>query len=135
MKRFLCITSPLVSVGVLIMAAALHAQAVSAAEPVPGWYFVQAADTAPAFTPAASDHMPPRFLPGVAIYDADNMFLSLEVGTTFSYSCHDALEDTKTTIARAVARGRRLVGLCIPVPTYSVKDLLPAKDAPKDNEI
>lgn len=84
-----------------------------------------------AATPAASDHQPPCFLPAVVLYDTDNRFIALEVGKTFSYACKGALDDAQATIEKATAAGRRLVGLCIPVPTYSAADLVPADDPPK----
>lgn len=84
-----------------------------------------------AAVPAASDHQPPRFLPAVVLYDTDNRFITIEVGKTFAYSCKGALDDAQATIEKATAAGRRLVGLCIPVPTYSAADLVPAADPPK----
>jgi len=83
--------------------------------------------------PAVSDHQPPRFLPAVVLYDKDDHFLAIEVGKTFSYSCKAALGDAQGTIEKATAAGRRLVGLCIPVPTYSAADLVPATDLSKPN--
>jgi len=79
------------------------------------------------YTPAASDHQPPRFLPGVALY-RDKRFLALQVGKTFSLSCKEALDDTQSAIAKAIENGGPnilAIGLCIPVPTYSPADLLP----------
>ncbi len=79
----------------------------------------------PAFIPAASDHQPPRFLPGVALY-LSNRFVTLQVGKTFSFTCKDALADTQTAIANALENGppgTRAVGLCIPIPTYDPADL------------
>lgn len=83
--------------------------------------------------PAASDHQPPRFLPAVVLYDKDNRFIAMEVGKKFSYTCKAALDDAQATIEKATAAGRRLVGLCIPVPTYSAADLVPAADPPKSS--
>lgn len=94
--------------------------------------------SAHAATPAASDHQPPRFLPAVVLYDAADHFQAIEVGKTFSYSCRDALKDAQATIEKATAAGRRLIGLCIPVPTYSPADLVPAADpskSPTDNSL
>lgn len=88
--------------------------------------------------PAASDHQPPRFLPAIVAYDGDGRYLKLVVGSTFSYTCRGALDDAQASIEKATAAGRRLVGLCIPVPTYSAVDLVPAADPPKpapDNEL
>lgn len=84
-----------------------------------------------AATPAASDHQPPRFLPGIVLYDKDDRFMTIQVGTTFSFTCKAALDDAQASIEKATAAGRRLVGLCIPVPTYSAADLVPASDPPK----
>jgi hypothetical protein len=81
--------------------------------------------------PAASDHQPPRFLPAVVLYDKDDRFMVIEVGKTFSYTCKGALDDAQATIAKAAAAGRRLVGLCVPVPTYNPADLMPAAEPPK----
>lgn len=74
--------------------------------------------------PVASDHQPPRFLPAVVLYDKDDRFVAIEVGKTFSFTCKGALDDAQGSIERAAAVGRRLVGLCIPVPTYAAADLL-----------
>lgn len=90
-----------------------------------------AADVDQRQVPAASDHQPPRFLPAVILYDKDNRFIAIEVGKTFAYSCKGALDDAQATIEKATAAGRRLVGLCVPVPTYSAADLVPAADPPK----
>src|SRR5579859_1790540 len=65
---------------------------------------------------AESDHQPPRFLPAVVLYDGNGRFIAIEVGKTFSYTCKDALGDAQSSIEKATAVGRRLVGLCIPVP-------------------
>lgn len=80
--------------------------------------------------PAESDHQPPRFLPAVALY-RDNRFIGIQVGTTFSYTCRAALDDTKSTLAKAIPAGAQVVGLCIPIPTYSVLDLTPSADVEK----
>lgn len=92
------------------------------------WYDCGA--TVKVATPAASDHQPPRFLPAVVLYDTSDRYIALEVGKTFSYSCKAALDDAQATIEKATAAGRRLVGLCIPVPTYNPADLIPASDPP-----
>lgn len=93
--------------------------------------FIRTSPAAELRQPAASDHQPPRFLPAVVLYDTDNRFQAIEVGKTFSYTCKAALDDAQATIEKATAAGRRLVGLCIPVPTYSPADLVPAADPPK----
>lgn len=84
-----------------------------------------------AATPAESDHQPPRFLPGIVLYDSAGHFIALQVGTTFSYTCKGALDDSQASIEKATAAGRRLIGLCIPVPTYNAADLVPSADPPK----
>ena len=92
--------------------------------------------TAPApdvtIIPAESDHQPPRFLPAVALYSPDGRFIALEVGKMFSYTCKAALDDARGSIEKATAVGRRLIGLCIPVPTYNVADLVPPPEPKKD---
>lgn len=90
--------------------------------------------SAHAAVPAASDHQPPRFLPAVVLYDKEDRFIAIEVGKTFSYSCKAALDDAQGTIEKATAAGRRLVGLCVPVPTYNAADLVPTADAPKPDK-
>lgn len=85
---------------------------------------VTMADNKP-YIPAASDHQPPRFLPGVALY-RDKRFMALQVGKTFSFTCKDALKDTQSAIAKAIENGGPnilAIGLCIPVPTYDPRDL------------
>lgn len=77
------------------------------------------------FTPAASDHQPPRFLPAVALY-INRRFVKMEVGRLFQITCKDALDDTRTAIAKANENGppgTLAIGLCIPVPTYDPADL------------
>jgi hypothetical protein len=79
----------------------------------------------PKFTPAASDHQPPRFLPAVALY-INNRFQAVQVGKDFQFTCKAALDDTASAIAKAVENGppgTKAVGFCIPIPTYDPADL------------
>lgn len=88
-----------------------------------------------AATPAESDHQPPRFLPAVVLYDKDGHFMAIEIGKTFSYTCKGALDDAQGSIEKATSAGRRLVGLCVPVPTYNAADLMPAMEPKPDNSL
>lgn len=74
----------------------------------------------------ASQALPPRFLPGVAVYK-DKRFMGLIVGKTVHFSCRDALDATQSAIAKhfEAVDGSSAIGLCIPVPTYTVADLVP----------
>lgn len=81
----------------------------------------------------ASVSLPPRFLPGVAVYK-DKRFMGLVVGKTVHATCRDALDATQSAIAKhfEAVDGSSAIGLCIPVPTYAVADLVPPPDsAPK----
>lgn len=115
-----------------VHAAELHYQCADYA-PYPHvvWHDCGAAIEIDQRQPAASDHQPPRFLPAVVLYDTSDRFIAMEIGKTFSYSCKAALDDAQATIEKATAAGRRLVGLCIPVPTYNPADLVPTADSPK----
>lgn len=84
------------------------------------------------FTPSMSDHQPPRFLPGIALYDHDGRFVAFEVGKTFGYSCKEALDDTQATLEHATTlSNHRAVGLCVPIPTYNAADLVPGAEPAK----
>lgn len=74
----------------------------------------------------ASVSLPPRFLPGVAVYK-DKRFMGLVVGKTVHATCRDALDATQSAIAKhfEAVDGSSAIGLCIPVPTYAVADLVP----------
>lgn len=81
-------------------------------------------DGSPLPNPAAT--LPPRFLPAVAVYK-DKRFMGLVVGKTVHLSCRDALDATQSAIAKhfEAVDGSSAIGLCIPVPTYTVADLVP----------
>lgn len=76
----------------------------------------------------AAPKLSPTFLSAIAMYDADGRFSALAVGKTRFTSCKDALEDTQPALALAAEhgpKGSRAVGLCIPLHTYNVADLIP----------
>lgn len=70
--------------------------------------------------------LPHRFLPAVAVYK-DKRFMGLVVGKTVHMTCRDALEATQSAIAKhfEAVDGSSAIGLCIPIATYSVADLMP----------
>lgn len=106
----------------------------------PGTVILHAADDngAPVTKPAASDHQPPRFLSAVAVY-RNNRFAGFSAGKTFFLSCREALEDTQTAVAKGTEKGLKVIGLCIPIPTYDPADLAegmaPALPDAPDNQV
>lgn len=75
----------------------------------------------------AAPKLPPTYLSGVVTYDPDGRYVRLITSTNRFHSCRDALDDTQSAQARAAEfapPGSRTEGLCIPLHTYSVADLV-----------
>jgi hypothetical protein len=76
---------------------------------------------------ADAPQLPPTFLSAVSLYDGDGRFVALATGKTRFHSCADALEDTRSALEKALSSGpenARAIGLCIPLHTYNVADLI-----------
>lgn len=93
------------------------------------------ADSAEPATPPHTDldtllnRLPPTFLPGVVLYDAEGKFVRAELGSLRFFSCRDALDDTRSAVQKAMLdapEGARAIGICLPLHTYNVGDLVPA---------
>lgn len=72
--------------------------------------------------------LPPRFLGGVALYK-DDQLINILFGKSMFLEMEDCRKDALATVARFTSgnppEGTRIEGICVPIHTYSVKDLIP----------
>lgn len=69
---------------------------------------------------------PPQYFSGIVTY-RNNHVQRLMVGSDRFLSCQEALKDTGPALAKAIEApdGWAAKGICIPVPTLDVSDLVP----------
>lgn len=82
-------------------------------------------------SPAAKMHVvmtgnPPQYFSGIVTY-RNNHVQRLMVGSDRFLSCAEALKDTGPALTKAIEApdGWAAKGICIPVPTLDVSDLVP----------
>jgi hypothetical protein len=82
-------------------------------------------------SPAAKMHVvmtgnPPQYFSGIVTY-RNNHVQRLMVGSDRFLSCQEALKDTGPALTKAIEApdGWAAKGICIPVPTLDVSDLVP----------